>query len=168
LAALRSARYLALVDSLIAAVREPALLDAADDPCRTAVPPIIHASWQRLDRKAAKADRPQATDHQLHRARIAAKQARYATETATIAFGATAERLAAQAEHVQDVLGEQHDAVVAAAEVAALARKADSARAFALGILHEQLHRNASAHREEFAEVWAEARRAKYRRWLRA
>jgi CHAD domain-containing protein len=169
LKALRSARYLALVDSLVVAVREPALLGAADETCRDTVPAIIEASWQRLDRKAKKASRSKATDHQLHRARIAAKQARYATETAATAFGVTAARLAAQAERVQDVLGEQHDAVVAAAEVASLARKAASPpAAFALGILHEQLLEAGRTHRQEFAEVWAEAQRSKYRKWLNA
>ena len=166
-AALRSPRYLTLVDALVAAVHEPALLPDAEASCREAVPSLIRTSWDRLDRKAAKASRSQATDHQLHKARIAAKQARYATETAATAFGATAARLADQAERVQDVLGEQHDAVVAATEVAALSRRAPTAAAaFALGILHQQLLTKAGRHRDEFDEVWAEARRAKYRRWL--
>ena len=69
-------------------------------------------------RKAAKRLRAAATapdrDLALHRARKAAKRARYTAEVVKPALGKTARRQQKSAEHIQEVLGGGQDAVVAA------------------------------------------------------
>ena len=151
--ALGSPRYGALVARLLAA--SPRLGPLADTPARKALGPRVAAVWKRLDRAADAGLAADAPDELLHVTRVVAKRARYAAESVVPAFGKRARRLAARAERVQEVLGEQHDAVVAATFLEDLARPVRSGReAFLLGGLHQrQLDRAAQAARE-FRDVW--------------
>jgi len=122
LAALRSERYLALLDTLVTVCAEPPVVEAADAPCSTALPPLVRRSWKRLARDvdALTADGP---DHEWHETRIAAKRARYACEAVEPVFGKPARRLAERVELVTELLGEHQDAALAADTVRALAAK---------------------------------------------
>lgn len=165
--ALESRRYVALVQQLADAARTPPLADLAQAPGGRALGPRVLRAWKRLDLAAAEALADGASDELLHAARIAAKRARYGTESVAPVYGKKARRLAARAERVQEVLGEQHDAVVAAAVLEQLARPVRSAReAFLLGVLHQRQLDKAAAAAEEFRSWWRKGGAPK-RGWLR-
>jgi CHAD domain-containing protein len=164
-------RYLLLIDRLVDAAMYPRTNDAARRPAGAVLLPLVRTSWARLARRAARvrSGRPDRarylSDH--HRVRIAAKQLRYTCDAVAQALGDDALRLSTQAERVQDLLGEHQDAVVAAAYFADLAaRPRVGALGFGLGMMFARQESLAMLARYEFAEVWPEVSRAKYRRWL--
>ena len=111
--ALRSDRYIDLVERLIEAARAPALRqDEAGRRAVEALAPIIRRAWRRLSRQVKRLSDPPA-DEELHRVRILAKRCRYAGEASAPALGKRTRKLARAARDLQDVLGELNDAVVA-------------------------------------------------------
>ena len=168
-AALNSKRYVALLDLLVGAASQPPLTSAALGAAKSVLPPFARRAWQRLEKavSAIDADSPAAD---LHRARIFAKQARYAAEACALAFGGPAKLFAKEVVKLQDVLGEHQDSIVAADAVRRLAgsRAArDSADlGFGLGMLYcMQLHAAESA-RAGLPGVWREVSRRRHRAWL--
>lgn len=80
-------------------------------------------------------------DDAIHRARKAAKRARYAAELARPVLGKKAKRQIRRNRELQDVLGEHHDAVVAAGTIRALGVAAgirDGENGFSYGMLYQQ------------------------------
>lgn len=113
LQALRSDRYLDLIDQLIEAAQTPALVEeVAGRGATKALPPIVRRAWRTLD-KYVKALPDQPSDEELHRVRILAKRCRYAAEASAPSLGKRTHKLANAARGLQDVLGELNDAVVA-------------------------------------------------------
>ncbi len=169
LAALRSDRYLTLLDVLVDAAREPLLNEAADAPCRTALPPLVAKSWRRLARDV---DALELDGHDAawHETRIAAKRARYACESVAPALGAPARRLAKRLEVVTELLGEHQDASIAAETVRALAHtgRVPGRAGFALGLLHSAQRDAVHATRLRLVAVWPEVSRPDGLRWLKA
>jgi CHAD domain-containing protein len=113
--ALESHRYLALLDNLVATVREPPLDRVHLDPDvrnRRAVERLTRKPWKRL-RRAVDALTDEPSDPELHEVRKRAKQARYAYEATAPIIGKAARRLAKELAGLQDVLGAHQDAVVA-------------------------------------------------------
>jgi CHAD domain-containing protein len=168
--ALRSERYLALLERLVDGATYPRTTDAARHPAGAVLKTAIRASWASMRKRADPVTRhrrrpPTASDY--HRVRIAAKRLRYLCDAAVPALGPKARKLSAQAARVQDVLGEHHDAVVAGAfitEVAAQPRVGNLA--FGLGLLYAREQSQARAATQAFAEIWPDVIRAKRRRWL--
>jgi len=173
LAALRSSRYVDLLDHLVEAARSHALAPAAKEPCAQALPPLAARSWRKL-RKAAGELRAEAIDADYHRVRVLAKRARYAAEAVAPALGgkpcASAERFAKRAADLQDVLGELQDAVVAHQTIAEVAdtHPADRRFAFAAGRLAERELRERERRRAEFPAAWERLDRRKLLRWMGA
>jgi CHAD domain-containing protein len=165
---LRTERYLALVDRLVDAAWEPMASGLAEAPARETLPECIGSAWRRLARDAARLSRPAATDEDWHDARIAAKQVRYAAEALAPFYGRPAKAFAAQAEEIQELLGEHQDAVIASD---VLRRMATSTRAgsgaFTLGLLYARQQDVIARTRDAFPAVWAEAGKPKHRKWLR-
>ena len=159
--ALRSPRYLALLDALVRAAREPQLSPAAAEPCSQALPPLVTAAWGRLGRHARRL-RPDGADESWHAARIVAKRARYAAEAVAPVLGRRARRMAGVATSVQEVLGEHQDAAIAAQTVHDLARAhpRDAALAMVAGRLVERERGRVAASRAAFPRLWREAARA--------
>lgn len=111
--ALRSDRYLDLIDRLIQAAQAPALLaPKADRRAAKALPPLVRRAWRALDRKVQSLTDPPANE-ELHLIRILAKRCRYAAEACAPSLGKRTRKLASAARELQDVLGELNDAVVA-------------------------------------------------------
>ncbi len=169
-AALISDRYIALVERLVDAATYPRTTDAARRPCSVVLPPAIRASWATMRRRAAPVTRKRhgnPTPVQYHQVRIAAKHVRYLCDAAAPALGPKAGKLGMQVARVQEVLGEHHDAVVAAeflAGVAALPRI--GSLGFGLGLLFAREEGRAEAAARSFDEIWPDVVRAKRRRWL--
>lgn len=121
LAAMRSARYVDLLDSLVALVASPPLAadaSAARAPGSKIVRSVVRPPWRRLARAArALGDAP--SDEALHEVRILAKRCRYAAEAVAPVAGPEASRFASSVAALQSLLGDHQDAVVARAWFAA-------------------------------------------------
>ncbi|MFD0154922.1 CYTH and CHAD domain-containing protein [Streptomyces sp. NPDC055721] len=162
LAALDSARYLALLDTLDELLADPPLRKAA---ARDARPVLARAVLKDHARLAARVDRALALDPgedrdlALHAARKAAKRARYAAEAASPALGKPARRVAGRVKSVQSLLGEHQDGVVAREALRELAAQAHAAgeSAFTWGLLHGREEAEAAAEERDLPEVWARA-----------
>ncbi len=136
--ALMSDRYFAILDRL---EQPPALVDTD-----VTLEQIQAAEHGRL-RKAIKDLGDEATDEQLHRARIKAKRARYAAELRGD------DEYVKAAKKLQDVLGEHQDAVVAQERLRVLAARAPEA-ATAAGRLLEREQERANARRRAWRSAW--------------
>jgi CHAD domain-containing protein len=168
LQALRSDRYRSLLDRLVEAVHEPAVLaEGAGASSGQAVRPLLDAAWKRLKRQeetlSAGAD-----DADYHQVRIRAKRLRYAAEAVAPAMGKESEatkQLASRAADLQDLLGSLQDARIAVEEIdRARAEHPDDARlAFAAGRLIEREAQLASAARKGHPGAWKRLRRQRQR-----
>ncbi len=167
-AALQSARYLALLDALVEASRAPRLTAASTTAAGEALPPLMLATWRRLER-AVRALRQKSPDEAWHAARIRAKQARYTADSFVLVFGRPAKRLAKQLELVTELLGSHQDAAVAAEAATALATRqgVGGDAAYALGLLHDAQRAEARSIRREFKKIWPSVAKPRRRRWLR-
>jgi CHAD domain-containing protein len=170
--ALTSERFEHLVVELTEAAAGMPFKEAAREPCRSALPPLVRKAWKRLKREG-RALEPDSPDEAFHEVRKRAKRARYAAEAVQNALDPgpadDARRFAKRARRVQDILGAHQDAVVAAYEL----RKAAEARPqlgpfnFAAGRLLEREERTAASSRDEFFDIWWKLDRKKVVRWLK-
>lgn len=151
LQALRSPRYLALLDRLDGLAAAPPLIADAAAPARTVLPRLARKAWRRLDRRASAAITT-GVDQDLHDARKAAKQARYTCEAVEGVLGPRANRLAASAKGIQTVLGEHQDSVVARALLRQLAL--NETQAFTYGLLYAAEWRRGRESAAEFTAAW--------------
>jgi CHAD domain-containing protein len=166
LRALRSERYDALLDQLVAAAARPRFLLRVDDESDESVlRSIVRRPWRKLeDAVDALGDDP--PDVELHGVRIRAKRARYAAEAVVPAFGKPARAYAKAITGLQDVLGEHQDAVVAAEWLRrAAATTDDEASAFAAGQLAAVEYRGAERSRKDWPDAWRRASRKRLRGW---
>lgn len=164
LAAMRSDRYVALLERLLAAARAvPPSTDGLDfelDVSDLAVKP-----WRKL-RDSVHALDEDPPDPELHQVRIRAKRARYAAEAVVPAVGKGPKRFAKAVADLQDVLGEHQDAVVAGQWLREHVPADDGEAAFVAGQLAVVEAAAAQASREAWPVAWREARRGGLRRWM--
>jgi CHAD domain-containing protein len=160
LEALRSERYLELLDRLELAVAEPALVES-----EATVIDIAAHEFKRL-RRHVKRLGPSPTDDELHDLRIRGKRARYAAELAEAGAGKRATRYIREARAFQDVLGDHQDAAVAEARIrTALTKLGGEALAFAAGRLVERQEARRRAARAAFPDAWARLERRGKAAW---
>jgi CHAD domain-containing protein len=158
---MRSPRYVSLLDDLVAAAREPRVLEEiAAERGATALRPTLHGPWKHL-KNALQQARDDPSDASLHKARIRAKRARYAAEAVTPVFGKRAAEFAKAAADLQDVLGEHQDSVVARAWLREVGE--EGSNAFVAGELSAIEARAAADARA----AWPKARKAVSRKRLR-
>ncbi|MGW6389794.1 CYTH and CHAD domain-containing protein [Streptomyces sp. NPDC055103] len=168
LAALDSARYLALLDTLDELLADPPLRKAA---ARDAHKVLARAVLKDHDRLTSRVDRALALDpgHDrdlaLHAARKAAKRARYAADAARPALGKPARKFAKRVKSVQSLLGEHQDSVVARDALHEIATQAHAAgeSAFTWGLLHGREEVAATAAERDLPGVWAKSSAPKIR-----
>jgi CHAD domain-containing protein len=155
LEALRSARYLMLLELLHDVATAPVLSPAAAEPCDKVLPKLVDTAWKHLDRRARKL-RLEEPDTRWHRARILAKRARYAAEAAQVALGKEVRKVAKAAKLAQEHLGEHQDGAVAAGRVIALSDEhPDNHRlAVTCGRLAERERAHVRAARHAFLATW--------------
>ena len=167
---MRSERYLALLEQLVAASRAPKFDDSVHDVVIEHLDDLddddelsgfVRKPWRKL-RRAVDALGPDSPDHELHLARIAAKRCRYAAEAVAPALGKEVKEFAKAIADLQDVLGEHQDAVVAGDWL----RENSDGAGFVAGELAATEHFAALAAREQWPEVWKRAKRKKLRRWM--
>lgn len=167
LGALRSPRYIELLELLLAVAREPGLSGLAAGRCSDVLPALVGAAWDALAKRARKL-REDDPDDSWHQARILAKRARYAAEAAAAAVGEPARRTGKAAASVQELLGEHQDAAVAAERVLAVATDTDD-RVLAVTCARLAERERAAVHttRRAFTDVWAQADTKPTTTWLR-
>ncbi|MBB0232030.1 CHAD domain-containing protein, partial [Streptomyces calidiresistens] len=139
--ALDEHRHTALVEELTALLGDPPLLPDAHRPARPVLDRALRRERERCAGLLATARGvPEGPDRDAawHRARRAAKRARYAAEAAEPALGRAARDEAARFRRIQDLLGDRQDGVLARETLLHLAREAEAAgeSAFTHGVLH--------------------------------
>jgi CHAD domain-containing protein len=159
LAAMKSARYTALLDRLEEAARRPRTRSARPSPVKVAA-----TSFAKL-RKAVRVLDRHPSDQALHRVRIKGKRARYAAELAAPGHGKRVAKFLDAAKAFQDVTGEHQDAVVTAHRLRELAADADPPAAFAAGRLAERQEARRQEARAEFGDAWRKLERAGEHAW---
>ncbi len=158
--AMGSPRYTRLLDELIDLVNRPPLrLRRAARRAARHAPDLTARPWKNL-RRTVRALPSHPTDDQLHAVRKRAKQLRYAVEAVKPVTGAKTHRLARRASQLQDILGEHHDAVVAAQWLADAATTSDADDAFVAGELAATFQAEAAALRRHWRKAWKRTRRA--------
>jgi CHAD domain-containing protein len=146
-------RYTRLLDELLAAAVAPAVLAEAARPAGEVLLPLVAAAWKKLRRAVRRAgDEP--SDEALHKIRIRAKRLRYAVEAVTPVAGKPARRLAEAAAGLQDVLGDQHDAVVAKAWLRKAAGSGRRDQALVAGELVALQRASAARDRSRWPKAW--------------
>jgi CHAD domain-containing protein len=152
----------AQLDRILAAATHPTLLpETADRPAVDVLMPLVWASWRRLRRRAGQLG-AHPTDEELHRLRILTKRCRYAVLALVPVLGGGPAATGALLGTLQDALGEQHDAVVAAEW---LRQAADPDTAFAAGLLYGIERERAEAARDAWRESWAALEHKRQWRW---
>ncbi|HEX3667667.1 MAG TPA: CHAD domain-containing protein [Acidimicrobiia bacterium] len=164
--ALGSTQYAELLDRLVEAAREPALIpSAADDRAADVLPPLVNKPWKKLS--TAVDDLPDdPADEELHHVRIKAKRCRYAAEAVAPAVGKQARAFAKAIADVQDVLGEHQDAVVAEQWLRDVSSSTIGREVFVAGQLATLERVEIERTRAEWGEVWKAANKKKLRQWL--
>ncbi|HMF82631.1 MAG TPA: CYTH and CHAD domain-containing protein [Acidimicrobiia bacterium] len=163
--ALASTRYAELLDRLVEAAREPALLPDAEGPAADLIPPLASHPWEKL--RITVDDLPEdPSDEQLHEVRIQAKRCRYAAEAVAPAIGKRARAFAKAVAALQDILGEHQDAVVAEAWLRDVASTAMGREVFVAGQLASLERLEIDRTRAAWGAVWGAASKKKLRQWL--
>jgi CHAD domain-containing protein len=169
-AALQSDRYKDLLDRLIDGADQPALTEAAAEPCKSVLPGAVETAWKKLA-KEARALTPDDPEEAFHEVRIRAKKARYAAEAVTGALGQdgkSAARFAKRVADVQDVLGTHQDAAVGEELFLsfAAAHPEDGPLNLAIGRLIERQRQEAARCRARFFDVWDKLDSKKNLSWM--
>ena len=164
LVGMRSRRYVAMLDDLVAAAHTPAVLPAEAHRSARSLGPLMERPWRHLVGATTAAERDP-SDEDLHQARIRAKRARYAAEALVPAFGKPARRFGRAAAELQTVLGRHQDAVIASTWLREEAAHAGAGTAFVAGELAGLQQAIARETRDEWRGVWATLDRRKLRFW---
>ena len=163
--AMESPRYIALLERLIEAARQPQCRKAADAPAAEVVPGLVAAPWRKL-KKAVDALPADPADVDLHQIRILAKRTRYAAEAAAPLVGKRAKAFASAVADLQEVLGDHQDAVVAEAWLRGAVEGADAAVSLAAGELIAVQMAEAAEGRKRWPKAWKTASAKKLRSWM--
>jgi CHAD domain-containing protein len=165
LSAMREPRYVELLDRVVDAAHEPAVLqDVAARSARRTMGDLMEGPWKHLVHACESLDEG-SLDTELHQARIRAKRVRYAAEALSPVFGKTARRFAERAVDLQTVLGDHQDAVMMIAWLRAQAGGTATSVAFVTGEL-AGIERNVQSEaRSAWPEAWRRLRAKKLRFW---
>ena len=156
LAALDSERHDRVLGRVRSLLVEGALSGAAAQSGQAVAARLLPATHRRFVSRARRIS-PTSPDAAWHELRIDGKRLRYALEFFAPVLGRSAERVIAALRRVQDVLGEVHDAAIAAERIAAMATRPDITpeAAFALGEWSATRTASANAMRAEFPRLLA-------------
>jgi len=160
-----SARYVALLDGLVAAARAPRLGPGAGRRARRSVPRLVARPWKRLRRQVGELPAEPSADD-LHQVRIRAKRARYAAEAAAPVVGDKATSFARALAGVQTVLGDHQDAIVAEAWLRGSMASADPAAQATVDELIALQRAEAEQCRRRWRPAWKRASAKTLRSWL--
>ncbi|HET6963659.1 MAG TPA: CYTH and CHAD domain-containing protein [Acidimicrobiales bacterium] len=171
--ALASARYADLLDRVHAAadappLSEPAGGDAPPDSLQAALTSALSTRWRLFSTELAEVG-PHPGDDTLHHLRIRAKRLRYAAEASEPYIGGRARRTARAAKRVQSVLGDLHDASVAARTLREMAShpSVTPAVAYVAGRIAGRAEGDTERLREAWRKAAGKLAAGKAAKWLR-
>ena len=168
LIALRDARYLHLLDTLVDLTVAPPFRKAAGKltprTSQRMASRIVQKPWRRVV-DAIESLGPYPSDTQLHEVRILAKRARYAAEAAAPLLRPAATRFAAAVADLQTVLGDHQDTVLAEAWLRNAAVGHPEADATIRQLIALEQERR-SALRAQWPAVWRKANAKKLHTWV--
>lgn len=136
-----------------------------DSPARKLAPSVVSTPWKHLSRAVADLG-PEPEDEALHEVRIRAKRLRYACEAVAGVAGRPAVAMGRAAADLQGILGDFHDAIVAADWLREASAGATLPQALAAGQLIGMERQDASHCRDAWADAWDRLDRKKLRAWL--
>lgn len=170
-AALKSARYDALLDELDQLLADPPAAEEARSPAGQVLPAAALRSYRKTRRRMRKALRAPAGPEQeaaFHQARKGAKQTRYAAEAVSPVLGTKAARLARRMKKLQTVLGDHQDTVVGRQITRKLGVAAHLAgeSAFSYGLFYGRDACEGTRLQQRAARVWKKASPARDRGWM--
>jgi CHAD domain-containing protein len=163
LAAMHDGGYLALLDRLVAAAREPRVLPDASTVAASDASAVMQSPWRRLE-EAVDGIGHHPSDAELHAVRIRTKRVRYAAEALIPVKGKAARRFAERAADLQDVLGEHQDGVVAQSWLRQAAGRGRRA-SFVAGELTAAERLAAEAAASSWPAAWDRLERKRARFW---
>jgi CHAD domain-containing protein len=155
--------YLKVLDRVVGAVASPRWNEGDRD---VSVERLARRPWRRLRSYVDGVDDPP-SDAQLHRIRILAKRARYASDACVPSAGAPAAECATRLAALQSVLGEHHDGVVTREWLHRQAQ-AVAGVSFVAGELAALELRRVRRASEQWRKEWAKVSRTENWRWLRS
>lgn len=162
---LRSDAYVVLLDRLVDAARSPKLSEAAGQAAKDALPALVRRPWKKLTKAVDELEADGAIEHR-HEVRIRGKRVRYAADAASLAMK-DAVPMAKELAGMQDVLGEEHDAVVAEEWLRGIAvTNVSRAEALVIGMLIAVEQREAREWEGKWPDAWAAVSKRKVRQWL--
>ncbi|MBV8159771.1 MAG: CYTH and CHAD domain-containing protein [Acidimicrobiia bacterium] len=161
----RSDRYVALIEQLVAFAQVPPLVGEWARPAREALPGVVAPTWKHLQRSVEHLSDPPRPE-ELHQVRIRAKRCRYASEAVAPAMGKDAAQLASAVADLQGVLGDHHDAYVADAWLREASAELDPPQVLAAGELISLQMLEAARLEQEWQQAWKKASKKSLRRWL--
>lgn len=172
LAALDSARYLALHDRIDALLTGPPLTARASRKAKRELPRSVRRAYRRMESRMTTAQRQppgERRDRALHETRKAAKRLRYATEAVRPTIGKPATRLRKSLKSVQDLLGEHQDTAVSRPVLRGLAAQAhlDGGNGFTYGLLYAAEATRAERTENDLPAAWKQMRKSKNTAWLK-
>jgi CHAD domain-containing protein len=156
LEALRGERYVALLERLVLAAREPVLTAGAAERARDVLPTQVRGRWRRLA-KAARSVRGSVEADDLHSVRIRVKRCRYALEAIEPALPKSAAAFGRELARLQDRLGDVNDAAVAEGWLREWGRGRRGAAVFAAGELAGLELADAESSRKRWRKAWKAA-----------
>jgi CHAD domain-containing protein len=166
LSALRNARYLELLDTVIDLAATPPFGESSvltERSPRKVAAKIARGPWRRLVDAVDGLD-PEPSDAELHQVRILAKRCRYAIEAVAPIVGPAAYFAAAVAD-VQTVLGDHQDTVVAESWLRNAAAVIPDAGVVAGQLIALERSQRIGL-RAQWPTIWHTASSKKLRRWL--
>jgi CHAD domain-containing protein len=181
LEAIDTPRYAALLDVLVEAANAVPLVgndggtghrhgggDAPDPslPAADVIPGLVRGPWRHL-KQAVEALDDEPADDDLHQVRIHAKRCRYAIEAAIPVAGKEAKRLSQVVAHLQGILGDFHDAVVAEQWLREAVARGPVVQALVAGQFIAVERRLAEDCRQGWAATWETASTKHLRAWLK-
>jgi CHAD domain-containing protein len=172
--AMRSPRYLNLLELLIEAATAPRYApseaddgsadDIAERLASRALPGLVRKTWKQL-RGAAEELGPDSADEDLHEVRILAKRCRYAADAAAPVCGRDAKRFAAAVKELQTILGDHQDTVITEQWLRNAARSVPQVGLLA-GLLVAEERKKRLVLRGSLEAVWKQVSRASLRTWM--
>jgi CHAD domain-containing protein len=157
---LRRPRYVALINRLVAAVREPATV-----PSDVTLPDLAKKAFTKL-RKAVKGLNRSTSDVSWHGVRIQAKRARYTAELSEWCSGRAAARFIDKIKLIQDQLGDIQDAVIAEAHIRRFTSKKRGRRLpFLAGQMVERQRKRRRRAKHAFFSTWKQVKKCGKEAW---
>lgn len=158
--ALDGQRYLELLESLDAVVKDPPLLKAAEGDPEKVITKAVRKDFGKVAALVEEAlVQPSGVDRDLamHEARKKAKRTRYAAEAAGPLLGKPAKAVVKDMKSLQSLLGDHQDSVMAREALRDLALQAHQAgeSAFTYGLLYGREERRAELAEGALPGIWA-------------